>query len=236
MAHRLLQIPLGISLRETASFDAFIARDNSQALTDIKNCAAGTGEQFLYLWGAPGVGKSHLLQATCRAAQRGANRVAYVPLSQVDEFSPEILSGLGALDLVCLDDIQRAGGDAEWERGLFTLFNQLRDRGAPLIVAADAPPTRLPVRLADLRSRLEWGLCYQLHPLDDAGRVQLLTESAQRRGLSLAEGTARYLLCHSTRDSASLLALLDRLDRASLAAQHKLTIPFVKTILIQEGD
>lgn len=139
MAHRLLQIPLGISLRETASFDAFIARDNSQALTDIKNCAAGTGEQFLYLWGAPGVGKSHLLQAACRAAQRGANRVAYVPLSQVDEFSPEILSGLGALDLVCLDDIQRAGGDAEWERGLFTLFNQLRDRGAPLIVAADAP-------------------------------------------------------------------------------------------------
>lgn len=228
------QIPLGISLRESASFDAFIELGNRQTLADIKACIAASGEQYLYLWGPGGVGKSHLLQAGCRAANTKSDRMAYVPLSQADDFSPGILADLGTLDLVCLDDIQLVCGRPEWELALFRLFNQLRAQGARLIVSADRPPARLQVQLADLGSRLEWGLCCQLNPLDDGGRAQLLMESARRRGLELPGETARYILSRTTRDTASLLELMDRLDLASLAAQRRLTIPFVKTVMAQE--
>lgn len=229
----LPQIPLGISLRESASFDAFIGQGNRQTLADIKACVAMLGEKYLYLWGADGAGKSHLLQAGCRAAQTESNCVAYIPLSQAGDFSPEILSDLGVMDLVCLDDIQLVCGESAWELALFRLFNQLRERGSRLIASADRPAARLPVQLADLSSRLEWGLSCQLNPLDDAGKVLLLMQSARSRGLTLPGETARYILNHTDRESGSLLQLMDRLDLASLAAQRRLTIPFVKTVLAQ---
>lgn len=231
----LPQIPLGISLRESASFDSFVGLGNQRTLADIKACIAKSGENYLYLWGPDGTGKSHLLQAGCRAAQSESCRVAYIPLSQADHFSPEILEELGILDLICLDDIQRVSGIPAWEMALFRLFNQLREGGSRLIVSADRPPASLHVRLADLRSRLEWGLCCQLNLLDDPARLQLLTESAHRRGLVLPEGTARYILSHTARDTQALVELMDRLDLASLSAQRRLTIPFVKTILERDG-
>ncbi len=232
----LSQIPLGITLHESASFDAYIGLGNLQAIADIKACVAASGEQFLYLWGPEGVGKSHLLQAGCRAANAAPGHAAYIPLTQADVFSPGILSNLGDLDLVCLDDIQLVCGDSNWELELFKLFNQLREYKSRLVVTADRPPARLPVVLPDLSSRLTWGLCYQLNPLDDEGRLQLLLENARRRGLVLPEETARYILSHASRDTASLLELMDRLDQASLVAQRRLTIPFVKTVLAQGGE
>jgi len=227
----LPQIPLNFSLRESASFDTFIERGNSQTLAYIKASISAGGEQFIYLWGADGAGKSHLLQAACRSVQSASARVAYIPLSQVNDFSPGILSDLGALDLVCLDDIQLVCGDPAWEMELFRLFNQLRERQAPLLVSSDLPPARLPVDLADLSSRLVWGLSCQLFPLDDDGKLQLLMENARRRGLQLPDESARYILSRAVRDTVSLLELMERLDSASLAAQRRLTIPFVKSVL-----
>ncbi|MCB1862759.1 MAG: DnaA regulatory inactivator Hda [Gammaproteobacteria bacterium] len=228
----LPQLPLGINLRESACFDTFIGLGNQQTIADLKACLAGSGERYLYLWGPAGAGKSHLLQASCRAVQPGSKRVAYIPLSLVDHFTPGILSDLGELDLVCLDDIHLVCEAPAWESSLFSLFNQLWECRAGLIVSADRPPARLPVQLADLASRLEWGLSCQLNPLDDVGRVALLDESAKRRGLHLPKATARYILSHTARDATSLLELMERLDLASLAAQRsKLTIHFVKTVL-----
>jgi DnaA-homolog protein len=232
----LPQIPLAISLRESASFDEFIESGNQQTLADIKACIAASGEQYIYLWGLDAAGKSHLLQAGCKSAQTASHSVAYIPLSQAKDFSPGILSNLGALDLVCLDDIHLVCGDPAWELEIFRMFNQLRESGSRLIVSANCPPARLPVKLADLNSRLEWGLCCQLNPLDDEGRVQLLTASAHRRGLELPEETARYILSRATRETGSLLQLMDRLDRASLVAQRRLTIPFIKTVMAQDDD
>ena len=232
----LSQIPLGIGLRESAGFDTFIGLGNEQTIADIKACVASSGEQYLYLWGPAGTGKSHLLQAGCREAKSRSDRIAYIPLSQAGVFSPGILSDLGALDLVCLDDIHLICGESAWELALFRLFDQLRAARSRLIVSADRPPARLPIALGDLSSRLEWGLCCQLSPLDDAGRIQLLLENAHVRGLALTRETATYILNHAARDAGSLLELMDRLDQASLAAQHKLTIPFVKTVMAKRDD
>jgi DnaA family protein len=225
------QLPLGIELRESASFDAFITRGNEQLVDQLRAGASGKGEPLFYLWGASGTGKSHLLQAACQQASASGCSVIYLPLGTLTDITPSALEALGDMDLVCLDDLQAVAGDEEWEEALFLLFNQLRDRAAGLMVSADLPPARLQLQLPDLRSRLGWGLCYQLHPLDDEGRHALLTHSARKRGMTLPRESANYILRHAPRDPRSLLEIVQQLDSASLAAQRRLTIPFVKSVI-----
>ncbi|MCU7810802.1 MAG: DnaA regulatory inactivator Hda, partial [Candidatus Thiodiazotropha sp. (ex Notomyrtea botanica)] len=99
------------------------------------------------------------------------------------------------------------------------------------VVAADHPPASLPVALPDLASRLTWGPCYHLFPLDDDERLELLLASAERRGMTMSVETASFLLQRTPRDIHFLTLLMDRLDSASMAAQRRLTIPFVREIL-----
>ncbi|MCG7919353.1 MAG: DnaA regulatory inactivator Hda, partial [Candidatus Thiodiazotropha taylori] len=76
-----------------------------------------------------------------------------------------------------------------------------------------------------------WGPCYHLFPLNDEERLELLISNAELRGLSMSVETAQFLLQRTPRDIHFLTILLDRLDQASLAAQRKLTIPFVREAL-----
>jgi len=225
------QIPLGITLRESTSFDTFHPGDNGLLLSQLRTGAEGKGEPFIFFWGIPGSGKSHLLQATCRLAAGRDRTTAYIPLSESAEFHPEILSDLEHLDLVCIDDLQQIAGQSTWEQALFRLFNQLRDGGSQLLISADRSPAQLPIGLPDLRSRLKWGASYQLQPLDDEARMEALIASAGQRGMSLPPEAAGYIIRHTARDMDSLKRLLEDLDQASLAAQRRLTVPFVKTLL-----
>lgn len=230
------QLPLGISLRESASLASFYPGDNEQALAAVEDCASARGEPLVYLWGASATGKSHLLQGACRHASERSMAVAYLPLVEAARLSPAILQDLDAVQLLCLDDVHCIAGQAAWEQGLFHLFNQLRDSGARLLVSATRSPRLLPLQLADLRSRLGWGLSFHLQPLSDMQKAEALTGHAERRGLTLPAETARYIINHTGRDMGSLLHTLDRLDQASLAAQRRLTVPFVKEMLQQFGS
>jgi DnaA family protein len=225
------QLPLGITLSESASLETFVPGENRQLVADIRAAVERRGERFIYLWGLTDSGKSHLLQAACRLASEQALTAAYIPLREAAGFTPAILCDLDHLDLVCLDDLQTIAGQTTWEQALFRLFNQLRDKDSSLLVSADCSPAQLPVALADLDSRLSWGLSYQLHALSDRDKSEALVRYASRRGISLPDATASYILRHTARDMASLLRILDRLDRASLAAQRRLTIPFVRSQL-----
>jgi len=200
-------------------------------VAQLRSGAEKKGEPFIFLWGVPGSGKSHLLQATCRLAAGSDRTTAYIPLSEAAEIEPGILSDLEHLDLVCIDDLQRIAGQPIWEQALFGLFNRLRDGGSQLLVSADRSPARLPIGLPDLLSRLKWGASYQLQPLDDEGRMAALIAGAGRRGMRLPPETAGYIIRHAARDMGSLQCLLEQLDQASLAAQRRLTVPFVKTLL-----
>ena len=222
-----LQLPLGISLKPSVDFAGFIAGRNDELLSRLHNAL----DPFLYLWGESASGKSHLLQAACQQAQSNNLQPAYLPLRREHGLKPEMLEGLESFALVCLDDLERIAGNAEWERAIFNLFNLLRESGAQLLVAADRPPAKLPLDLPDLASRLTWGPCYHLLPLDDEGRLELLLASAERRGMSMSVETASFLLQRTPRDIHFLSLLMDRLDSASLAAQRRLTIPFVREIL-----
>lgn len=221
------QLTLRIGLRDSATFANFLAGDNTAPLHLLQQGS----EPFIYLWGAMGSGRSHLLQAACHAETACGGSPAYLPLAELARVGVELLDGLEQMSLVCLDDLQAVVGDPVWEEGLFHLYNRVRDVGGRLLAAADASPAALGVQLADLRSRLGWGPVFQLRALDDAGKLAALQLRARARGMELSEEVGTYLLRRGPRDMHALFELLERLDQASLAAQRRLTIPFVRELI-----
>lgn len=230
----LKQLPLKLALPDRAHIENYLSIANQQAVADLTACATGRGELYVYLWGASGTGKSHLLQAATLLADQAGRSALYIPLDQVRQLTPALLEDLEQLDLVCLDDIEQVAGDAAWEQGLFNLFNRLRAEQKSLLVAARCSPHRLPIELPDLSSRLSWGLCYQLQTMSDQDKTRALIEDARRRGMEMSEESAGYILRHTPRDMGSLRQLVAQLDHASLAAQRRLTIPFIKAFLQQQ--
>ena len=234
------QLPLGLALRESARFASYFPGINQEAVNSLRQSARGQGEALVYLAGPAGLGKTHLLQAACQEAADCGRTSVYLPLRQFAVLSPAVLDGLERMDLVCLDDVDAVAARPAWERALFDLFNRLRESGVTLLVAAVQRPDRICLQLADLVSRLGWGLTYVLKPLDEETLFAAITHRAKARGLDLPEDTARFLLRRFPRDLESLCDLLDRLDQISLVTRRRLTIPFVKAALagdsVQRGQ
>jgi DnaA-homolog protein len=222
------QLTLNVRLRDDATLDNFLCkREHEPALAAIKGQLAETGEPVVYLYGAADTGKSHLLQAACHEAGSSA---LYLPLGELAEYTPEeVLQGMEHLDLVCLDDIHAVLGREQWEHALFHFYNRARQEGCRMLVAGDAAPRVLDVKLADLRSRLSWGVVFQLGLCDDEVRQEILAFRAARRGLSMPPEVANYIITRAPRSLSALLDLLEQLDNASLVEQRSLSIPFVKS-------
>jgi DnaA family protein len=219
------QLALPVRLRAEAVFDSFSVGPNGEIVAALR----APGVAPLWLWGARGSGKTHLLQAVCAAA--GSAAAAYFPLGDALNLPPDALQGFASRGVLCLDDVDAIAGDLRWEQVLFQLFNEALELRSRLIFAAAAPPGALPWALGDWRSRAAACIVYQLRELDDAARIEALRMRALQRGLQLPPETADYLLRRMPRDLTKLLALLDDLDEASLAAQRRLTIPFIRAAL-----
>jgi len=201
----LKQLLLDIQPLAPATLDNFIAGSNEEALHSLKMAIDGANEaRFIYLWGTPGSGKSHLLQA-CNdlALERD------LPLSVVD-------------DVHTLDD------EAQIE--LFNYFNQLRASGGILITSGNAAPTQMGLR-DDLATRLAWGLVYQLHPLSDEEKAKALKTHAKERGMKLPDEVVDYCLRYLRRDLPTLMAVLNALDKWSLTEKKPVTVPMLKKLL-----
>lgn len=225
------QLPLGIDLRDDCTLETFFPGDNDQALAHVKQIAKGEGELFIYLWGREGVGRTHLLQGACHWANRHNQTAFYLSLAPLKDLHPSIFEGLERLDLICLDDVEAIAGHKEWEEALFYLFNRLRSQNRRLLVAANCAPKALPIRLPDLLSRLSWGVVYPLQSLDDDNLLMALQLRAKERGLMLTDDVGAFLIRRCTRSMPELYGLLEELDKASLVAKRRLTIPFIKAVL-----
>lgn len=200
------QLPLAISPAVAPSLDNFVAGANAEALERVRALAAGTLREAIVY-----------LWGEAGSGRSHLLRAA----------------ALSNPRLVIADDVETL--DAEAQQALFSAINAARDGGSPVLAAGKAPPAQLALR-EDLTTRLSWGLVYQLRLLTDAEKALHLRSEAARRGLHLTDEVVWYLLNHLPRDLASLNAVLDRLDRHSLARQRAVTLPLVREALSDNND
>lgn len=230
------QLPLGVSLRDDATFDNFYLSEldpNRQVVALLQSFASGQNpESAVYIWGDAGSGVSHLLQSACQSAEANGRTFQYLPMAELMAMDPAvILDGLEQLDLVCIDDLHLLEGQSQWQTAMFHLYNRVRDSGRQLLLGARKSPRGMDIALADLQSRLQWALVFQLQPMNDKDKVAALRRRSRLRGFDLPEDVAQYILHRAPRDTRALFLCLEQLDRASLMAQRKITIPFVKQVL-----
>lgn len=223
------QLPLDVRLAPRARFEGFHPGPNGAVLARLVALAREPRPGLRWLHGPAGAGKSHLLQALCAA--RGGDAL-YLPLDEIAALGADALAGWQGATLLCVDALATAVGRADWERGLFNLYRDCDERAVPLVMAARETPRQLPFVLPDLATRCAAGELLGLVPLDEAQQREALVASAAARGLELPDEVVAFLQRHLARDMASLQAALDRLDAAALAAQRRLTLPFVRATLL----
>ena len=227
-----LQYTLAVTLPEDETLDSFYAGAQTAAVAFLKTYLQQPARQSpVYLFGASGSGKSHLLYAACVQAQEQGLTSQLLTLDDCRQLSPRLLDDLEQLDLVCLDNIQAISGELSWQTAVFDLYNRMAEQGKALIIVGNQAPQQLGLQLADLVSRLQACTAFQLRLLTDDDKQKLLQQKARLRGMELPDEVARYLLNHQDRDIRALVSILDKLDKATIVHQRKLTIPFVKEIL-----
>ncbi|HCE07632.1 MAG TPA: DnaA regulatory inactivator Hda [Oxalobacteraceae bacterium] len=224
------QLLLDLGAEKPQTLDTFVVGQNEelhQLLRVLERRAATSlAERFVYVWAAPGAGKTHLLRAL--AASPSAHYIGAD--AALDAFLPA-----PGVTLYLLDDCERFAAEAQI--AAFNLFNLVREQGGALLASGSVAPAILPVR-EDLRTRLGWGLIYQIHELTDDEKIAALTHSAQARGLALSAGVLPYLITHFRRDMRSLSAMLDALDQYSLETKRPITLPLLRSLLLTglEGE
>jgi len=224
------QLPLPVQLRPSSVFDSFYRGPNNAVIEQLLTLSPGSGPPAAWLYGPHGVGKTHLLQAACARASELKLSAAYFSLGD-GVLPPDALAGCESLNFVCLDDFERITGQDAWERAVFRLYTDLDESGGRLLVTAAAAPVNAGIVLKDLASRLAAGAVLRIQPLSDEEQIAALTLRAARLGMELTTDAAQFLVQRLPRDMTTLCAALDNLDRASLASQRRLTVPFVRSVL-----
>jgi DnaA-homolog protein len=215
------QLLLDISRQPIPTLDNFVAGHNLELLSALRHVLAGSSkERSFYLWGESGSGKSHLLQACVHAAKQAKRNAVYVR-GDVPEMA----------EIVAVDDVEQLDNAAQI--ALFDLYNRMRDSGGMLLVSGTESSLHLKLR-DDLRTRLGWGLVYQVHSLSDEEKARALAQHALQKGFSLPPEVSQYLLRHGRRDLPSLMATLEALDAHSLRLHRAPSVPLLKEVLQQE--
>ena len=227
----LTQIPFKFDNFKKRDFDSFFQGENKDLLYFLNTMIKTRSNNSIYIWGPQGTGKTHLLQAACKQANEMDWHVTYIPLEQYRDFSIDILDGLGKLDLVCIDDLEFIIDNIEWQQRVTLLFNEIRDNKNSIIISSKISPNNIKIGLDDLKSRLVWGHVFKIKAADDELKIKILKKEANERSFNLNDDVVEFLIRRSNRDLTSLIEILDEIDRSSLAAKRKITVPFVKELI-----
>ncbi|CAN5668861.1 DnaA regulatory inactivator Hda [soil metagenome] len=231
---RLKQLPLALRDGPVPDFAGYIQGSNAAAFEHLQRVAGLHRSSFraepqapLYLWGPSGSGKTHLLHALASAFEEQGGRVGWFTSNDRASWIHD-----ESWSLIVLDDCDAY--DAAQQQYAFRAFVEAATQGATVVAAGRLPPVDLPLR-DDLRSRLGWGLVFNLQPLSEADVRLVMERDARRRGLELSSEVVSYLLTHFQRDLKNLMAMLDRLDDFALATHRGMTVPLLKQMLAEES-
>jgi DnaA family protein len=228
-----LQLPLAIRWPAQQGFEDYRAGDNGAAVHLLRAASQYAEAGWVFLSGPPASGKTHLLIAACATASEQGRRAQYISLSQVPQGNAlaGAIRALGGSDLLAIDDLDTIAGEADAEHALFDLYNRCKVDKSTLLFAAKQPAAQMSLRLPDLISRLSACAQAALKPLDEEGRREVLVQRATARGLTLDAAVLDWLFVHHARDLRSLSDLFERIDKAALAAQRRVTVPFLRGLL-----
>lgn len=230
-----VQMPLKIGLRDDACFETFVTEQEplALALNRLQKTLQQAAGSAFYLYGAEGVGKTHLLQASCRFVTEQGRTSVYLPLADTSlPLIPDVLTGLEQTPLVCLDDVQSVLGDAKWEKALANLITKSNVQGHSLILAGSIAMNEWQITTQDLAKALMSVLPIPLQAIEDKNEVVVaLQRHGKRLGFELPQEVGNYLVKQFSNDLQELLAVLKLLEQASLVEKRRLTLPFVKQVL-----
>ena len=231
------QLPLAVQLPDDETFETFHKGSNETALKWLhtlpqKQAPLETSDQLTWLSGPEGVGKSHLLHSLVASSSEN-NRVFYFPLKELAGVDPDaVLQGAEQASIICLDDVDSVTDNESWCYELFALINRVTDNEySRLVMTAQQSAVKTNVSLPDLHSRFQWATAFQLQPLTDEDKAQVLSLRAQFRGLELPDDVAAFMIQRLGRSMRELMNTLNELDKASITYQRRLTIPFIKKVL-----
>ena len=226
------QIALDYGLASIPTLENFLDGANDAAIAHLRLCT-GVGVRAsvpTYLWGDSASGKTHLLRAV-HGALRGQG--ASCGWMDADLGEPPEFDDCWAA--VILDDCHLYS--TTQQQAAFNWFvnalNTADGRPRWVLASGNVPPADLSLR-EDLRTRLGWGHVFALQVPSEAERRAVLRREAGTRGVCLSDEAVDFILSRFSRDLASLMQLLDQLDRYALQTQRAITIPLIKSMLENE--
>lgn len=220
----------GLQQRSHKTFANFYPGQNHNIVAYLQNELL-TQKGCVYLWGSADCGRTHLLQAVGELALCQQQTSMYLSLKEANLYTPEILTNLERVAVLCVDDIDAVLGQPLWEQALFNAYNHTRENNGVWLCSAKTSVRGLACLLPDLQSRLSWGQVFHLESLTETEKIAALQLHANERGMIVSDEVLHFLLNHYPRDLSALLSLLEKLDSASLTEKKRLTIPFVREIL-----
>ena len=218
------QLGLPISLDSKMLLDNFLG--NRQLLDFITQLYVDKSSAEIYVYGATGLGKTHLLQGTALRSLSKQQSAMYIDC--YDSLPGHVLESIEQLNWISIDNIN-AINDNQQDL-FFDLYNRAKRAKVSMLISGSDLPSKLDV-MKDLKTRLGLATIFQLEELDDKLTMSVLNNQMSDRNLSIDSKVYEYLFKYYSRDVKVLLKAMDDLDKASLQAKQSITIPFVRKTL-----
>ncbi len=220
-----------MSLDRRFSFDNFIADRAELIVSSLQDLLLGRGETQIGLWGEAASGKTHLLNASAEFARNEGVALQIYDGLQLCHCDADAFGEFSHCDVLAIDNLDAIAGHADWEACFYQVMNRCRDGEFRFLFSTTGKPAELRARLADFRSRLQWGLLLQLPQSGDVEIRSILRRRARLLGIDLSDEVISYLMTHHARNLSEQIDILQRLDGLSLSQQRRVTIPLVKQAL-----